>query len=48
MNAMRISFDDIKAAVTPPATGVSLMLLSILGFIVGLWVIIVIVRVVTG
>ncbi|WP_165172453.1 MULTISPECIES: hypothetical protein [unclassified Adlercreutzia] len=45
---MRKSIDDIKSAAVPPLAGFSLVLLSIAGFIVALWVIITVVRVVMG
>lgn len=45
---MRISREKIRAAVVPPATGIAYVLLAIVGFIAGLWVLAVVVRVVAG
>lgn len=48
MSVMNKSLGDIKAATASSAVGFGLVLLTIAGFIAGLWVLIAVVRVVMG
>lgn len=48
MSVMNKSLGDIKAVTTPSAVGFGLVLLTLAGFIAGLWVLIAVVRVVMG